>query len=572
MDRLPTDKLGEVPVPPEAVPSSSPSVTGVRGRAKRIAIPAWLTLWLAFGGTAMVLFLAVYLLDYFSAPLRPARAPLSLLFHFDTETAQNALGNLAQVVVAVLGIVITVVSIVVQLAATRYTPRIATLFFRDRRNLAVMGIFVVTSILALWVSLSVSKQFLPRFSIALTLTLVSLSLLLIIPYFSYVFHFLDPAKIIRQIHDHTLEVSLLDKSSIAERQLAVLDGVEQLADIAVNAVTSRDQLIATSAVDALKDVAIDYLPLKIAQSPLWFALSRDLRHSPDFVSMDLASVNQLGDAGIWVEWKVLRQLMNVYSIAVNDLPDVAHLIAINTRYLGEAALETSDTAVLRLCIKFFNTFVRISLNTQKVRSAYSLLHQYRQLAERLLAFDAHALIGEVASHMRYYAQSAHRQQLGFVSETLAYDLAGLCELAARRRSPAHDVLLSTLLSIDQAPENPSQEMTLRGVRKAQIKLAAAYLEQGNQLAAHQIYLDMQTERPERLRSIYDELMAVHSKEFWEVVDRGTNFDYLEPARKQCLKTFFGWFAGFEPLSRPDGSADTSTDASLILPGLPIETA
>jgi len=56
---------------------------------------------------------------------------------------QNELGALAQIIVAVLGIAITVVSIVVQLAATRYTPRIADMFFRDKTNLAIIGFFVV---------------------------------------------------------------------------------------------------------------------------------------------------------------------------------------------------------------------------------------------------------------------------------------------------------------------------------------------------------------------------------------------------------------------------------------------
>ncbi len=49
---------------------------------------------------------------------------------------QNALGSLSQVIAAVLGIAITVVSIVVQLAATRYTSRVADLFFRDRSTSA----------------------------------------------------------------------------------------------------------------------------------------------------------------------------------------------------------------------------------------------------------------------------------------------------------------------------------------------------------------------------------------------------------------------------------------------------
>ena len=330
----------------------------------------------------------------------------------------------------------------------------------------------------------------------------------------------------------------------------MLDGIEQLSYVAVNAITSRDQLIAASAVDALKDLAVGYLPLKIAQEPRWFQLDRDVRTSPDFVSMSPESLSALIAEGTWVEWKVQRQLMNVYTVAIAELPDIGHLIAIDTRYIGEAALETGDLAALRICIKFFNTFLRVALNTQKVRSAYNVLHQYRQLAEKLIGFEQTAILVEVVEHMRYYAQTALTQHLGFVAETLAYDIAALCEAAARKHSSAHDEILGLLLSLDQVPETAAQEGTLRGVRKAQIKLATAYLEMHNELAAHRIYLDMQNERPERLLSIRDELLAVHSKDFWEIVDRGTNFDYLEPARKEKLKVFFGWFNNLDILPSP----------------------
>jgi len=79
--------------------------------------------------------------------------PLTLLLDLDAGTLQNELGALAQIIVAVLGIAITVVSIVVQLAATRYTPRIADMFFRDKTNLAIMGFFVVACLNAVWVTL-----------------------------------------------------------------------------------------------------------------------------------------------------------------------------------------------------------------------------------------------------------------------------------------------------------------------------------------------------------------------------------------------------------------------------------
>ena len=115
---------------------------------------------LLLGGIALTVFLGFYLIDWSLS--KASGNPITLLLNFDVDTLQNALGNMAQVVAAILGIVITVVSIVVQLAATRYTSRIADLFFRDRTNLGVLGFFVVACINAVWCSIAVAHNFLPR--------------------------------------------------------------------------------------------------------------------------------------------------------------------------------------------------------------------------------------------------------------------------------------------------------------------------------------------------------------------------------------------------------------------------
>src|SRR5215510_3057387 len=130
-------------------------------------------------GVAAAVFTAFWLLDYFLVDAAHAgtKGPLTQLFDFDAETMQNALGSLSQVIAAVLGIAITVVSIVVQLAATRYTSRVADMFFRDRINLAVMGFFVVACLEALWVSLTVRKDYVPTATIAATVIMASGSLL-----------------------------------------------------------------------------------------------------------------------------------------------------------------------------------------------------------------------------------------------------------------------------------------------------------------------------------------------------------------------------------------------------------
>src|SRR5262249_27325243 len=116
-----------------------------------------------FAAFAIAAFAAFWLLDYYVIDAgHGGPGPLRQLVDFDAETMQNALGSLSQVIAAVLGIAITVVSIVVQLAANRYTSRVTDMFFRDRTNLFVMGFFVVACIEALWVTFGVGKEFVPR--------------------------------------------------------------------------------------------------------------------------------------------------------------------------------------------------------------------------------------------------------------------------------------------------------------------------------------------------------------------------------------------------------------------------
>ena len=38
-----------------------------------------------------------------------------------------------------------------------------------------------------------------------------------------------------------------------------------------------------------------------------------------------------------------------------------------------------------------------------------------------------------------------------------------------------------------------------------------------------------------------ELERVETQEYWEVSDRGINFEWLPPDRRATLETFFGWF-------------------------------
>ena len=499
-------------------------------------------------GVSCVLFAGFWLLDVAFLGRRSAAAEhlgaWRLLVDLDPETLQNALGSLAQVVVAVLGIAITVVSIVVQLAATRYTPRIAEMFFRDKKNLSIMGFFVVACINAVWISIVVTSGFVPRATVAMTTVVVTASLVMLIPYFAYVFAFLDPEKVIARIGHQVLDAVLArgaarrDRGDLDLRQASCVAGLEHLSDIAVNTVAQKDKIIATGAVTALREFAVKFLKEKGALPAEWFVLGARIHGNPDFIALAPDSLRSLEHKKVWVEWKVLHHFRSVFSEALDHLPELAHVVAIETRYIAEEALKHGDREVLVLAIRYFNTYLRGALNQREVRACYNIFHQYRLLAEHMMRKGHSDLVLEIGRCLAYYGQTAHKADLGFVTETAAHDLAVLCERAYGHDIACHDTLLGIFLEVDKEAETHAQEQTLRGVRKAQVKLATFYMSKDALTHADRICADMRGEKPERMASIRAELVAVNEKEFWEVTDRGVNFDFLDPSRKEKLDEFF----------------------------------
>ncbi len=105
-------------------------------------------------GVSVATLAVVHLLDV----ARHENAHLSLWDVFARMSpgdAEHIMSGIGEVIAAILGIVITVASIIVQLAANRYTPRITEMFFRDRTNMVVMGFFVVSAVFSLWINFSI---------------------------------------------------------------------------------------------------------------------------------------------------------------------------------------------------------------------------------------------------------------------------------------------------------------------------------------------------------------------------------------------------------------------------------
>lgn len=459
--------------------------------------------------------------------------------------AADAIGSFSEVTVAVLGIAITVVAIIVELAANRYTPRITELFVHDRVNQTAMGFFVITTVVVLLVNMSLHGGQHPIAMVWVSTALMTLSLLSILPYFVYVFDFLTPTQIVSSLQDRT--TSAIDRASasahVDRSRHDVLLGVEQLGDITLNSIDKKDKPIAISTVDALAAVAERGLVRKPALPAAWFDSRVLVRTDQDFVALHEDMVVELEARRTWVEMKVLRQYQTVFGAAANRMRDINHLIAIRTRQLAVHAHKLDDQPSVSQSIRFMNTYMRASLNAHDVRTSYNLLNEYRVLAEDFLAAGAEDRLIEVARRIRFYGQLAFAMNTGFILETAAYDLCSLIERVHERGARCHDHLLGDIfLELDREPEGgKTQEASLRGVRKAQIKLATHYLVHGDEPHARRIFQDMRGERKERIDGIRAELEAVVEPEYWEVSDRGINFEWLPVERRAELARFFSWF-------------------------------
>jgi hypothetical protein len=233
------------------------------------------------------------------------------------------------------------------------------------------------------------------------------------------------------------------------------------------------------------------------------------------------------------------------------MPDINYLIAIDTRYIGEAAAEANDTELIELVFRYMNSYLRSTLNAKSVRTAYNVLNQYRQLVEAMMRKGHAGAAAAAVHHMQYYGHVSYDMKLPFVTETVAYDMGTLCEIAHELGIAEEEEVLDTFLELDRATAQRTQERALMGVRKAQVKLAAYYLIHEERDKARLIYRDMEHDPSDRLMAIRQELERVETKDFWEIIDRGRNFEYMPPAQKEAMRRFFTWFEGIDSGALPE---------------------
>ena len=266
------------------------------------------------------------------------------------------------------------------------------------------------------------------------------------------------------------------------RQAQAVSGLEQLADIAVNALAQKDKVIASDAIVALRSVLVDYLTRKQA---LRAGLVRHRR-----ARCATTPTSWRWPPSRWRTWRATAPGSSGRGCGRSGrssarrwrrMPEMAHVVAIDTRYVGEAALAAGDRDGARPDREVHEHLP--ARRAERARRAHRV-----QRAEPVPPARRGAAGGAgeaVRGRRRCWSRSPATSSttpswrtvtgLGFVTETAAYDLCALCEVASEHAAARHDRLLRVFLEIDEEAETQAEERALRGVRKAQAKLATYYL-------------------------------------------------------------------------------------------------
>jgi uncharacterized membrane protein len=529
----------------QTTPTTSPQASRAKRERTSSGVPqssifrSWVIPCLLVGGLTIISFLLFRFFDDLSN--EPTFPFANVIFLTDPDQAADVIVNVAQIMIALLGVVMTVVAIVLQLASQRYTPKLVDLFIEDRINISYTVLMVVTNFYNGVMMFSLHSGFLPFWSTLGLLVMTSLVFILLIPYFSYVFRFLTPGNIIRIIrrNTNTAMKKVLDhktrKEDVRRLQNDVANAMEQISDISLSAVSQMDRNVALMSVRSLKDVMVDHLLLKRKMPHRWFVPIKE-----HFPAITTDFIHELYVGRNWVEMKGFLDMELIFKMAIRDMPDAVSAIANSTKIIGLYSIKLKDTQVLNDAIQFFNTFLRHAVNARNPKAIYNLFYQYRLLGEEVLVVDRQ-LAERIAFYFKYYGQIAQSYNIPLILITASFDLGAMLRRAYLMKVPNIETLMNIFLEVDDNPATQANEFDLRSVRKAQLMFGSFLLSQGDDTLVHRIVADLKVEPQSRMEAIRNEMMAVKDRKFWEVTDRGVDFFYMDEEQKKYLNQFFTRF-------------------------------
>lgn len=471
---------------------------------------------------------------------------ISTVLSTDPAHVSDAIGAFIELLAAILGLMITVVAIVLQLAAQRYGTRLIDLFLADKVNRMYFILMVCSLLYAIIITYAIKEEFYPAFAIQILLILTLLEISLLGPYFLFVFKFLTPTNLLSSIQENSRNsiahaTQKKHYSDLKKCQNEVATSFEQVTDTALSANSQMDRNLGLMAINQTREMLLDYLQHKHKLPKPWFLVSQD-----KFIGISSEFYEEFCNKHLWVEAKAFMDMELIYRSCISNMSDAVSAIANNTRIIGEAAIKTRDDDLLEMAVKFFNTFIRISINAKNIRAIFNLFYQYRLLTESIFEYDT-KLSAKILGHFLYYGETCLQQGLGFGLQTAAFDLGSLVATAHDKKLENVKELLLIFMALEDKVDRKRDMVWYDGVRTAQLILVSYLLSKGDGELIPTFVEDLKKETLKQLLKWRDSLLAIEDRKFWEFTDRGYRFEYIDDNQKAFLKLFYEKYI----LSQPD---------------------
>jgi hypothetical protein len=428
----------------------------------------------------------------------------------------------------VLAMLIATIGLAIPLTANMHTPKLIEMFLRDRVNRWVLSFIAVGAANVLFVNYMIGPHFAPVWSFRIAVFMAIAGWAILLPYFFYVVRFVDPSRLLIRLRENTMEVVAAAAERRQDPQDAQTDistRISQIGTIIIKSLDRNDRDVAAEGTWAIKQMLDDYDRYKKRMPKEWFVVDR-----ADFVGLSDEALEMLTENRTWFEMKCLQQIEQGFLRALHGANDTVSTFSDATRVIACRADLHHDEQAIRLCIRFFNNFLREAIKVRNLRAVYDVFHQYRRLGRDLI--DRPELLREIGRAFAYYAVMARTSGMLFAPQLALFDLGFVTRRAYERASPVACDLLKTVLGLPHRTGNDLHTMAV----KAKLILGGFFVENKLEPEAEIVRKNLGDVDSANIQRASAELLAA-DRAFFEVTDRQLNLEYVPPERREPLKQF-----------------------------------
>jgi hypothetical protein len=427
-----------------------------------------------------------------------------------------------------IALLLTFISLAIPITANLYTPKLIEIFIRDRINLFVLCTCAILAAHNLFAFSLSFDQWTGQLPFAIAVAGAIFGWLLLLPYYFYVVSFIDPLTIIKRVHSslqHELDDAVAGKHSVAVARQRVNQKIANLGSVLLRAADRADRDVTF---DAIRTHMLELARMREVKARLpaeFFKVDNDL-----LVGLSGDATDILSEARIWMEHRIAIQLVLAFKSVLGKMPDGVSAMAQAVKNAAHEEACRHNDAVFDLLVRVLNCFAREAIKKKENASVFNVIYSYKALVRRLLG-DGPERVPRLVRYLRFYADYARAQGLPFIYELVSYELGELTARAYERKVPPARELLDAVLAFDGVEQSV-------GLLKSRAILAGHFLEHGLIPELELVEASLRTVTPAVLERARRGILSVQDRVFWELNDRGLNFDFVEPQRRTRVAEVF----------------------------------